>query len=686
MSWYEDPVLGSDIMVYELLIALGIFTLGVLLSIWFPRLIARNVTRFYLNIEERSLRKDRTKTQDEIASELQKSSKKFRKTLELPLKRSLVGLYIVLFFILSVLVLNIEMDTTFLIRDNDYEVWRMVQSLVILIVSSFVSLFFLDPILRATLYAVFGDKVSKSSKYRLYRKMRTPVKSFFIVLGLYLALFLSFTNSQLIDHVAIRRVLYFFLTIFFTWSFAHLIALALEPRFREPGKRRGHAGKAIGRLAKALIFVLGGLAGMLVLGLDPLTIATSLGLIGFALAFGLQDTVANFAAGIMISIDRPFVIGDRIRIHWEGQETWGDVRDISLRSTWIKTPEGEMIVVPNNLIATSQVWNYTRESPKLALHFEVGISYDSDWKFAERIILDLLKKHPMVLSNPPPYILMKDFSDSAMELTVWFWIPEARDKRVMESDIRKRIKDAFDANGIEIPFPYRTIVYKTDLEKPHRMKESYDSPLYLPSMGYKKMTITSDSGIEIDKQSAVILAPTSAPYAAKFTAPYVMEIAKKMGAALTALYIKSPGSDYQKGQRALRIYNEMATIYGVDIKLRYEEGDVLEKILDVVEEEEATLVVMGSAEETIFGSIARRNISQELMKHLNIPTMIIPFKRELEDKYKHIQKVEAAGDHLPEGIPPESLPPPKGDFSTLSKLERIGIDENSRNSRRSRRK
>jgi len=680
MSWYEDPVLGSEIVVYELMIALGIFALGIILSIWFPRLIAKNVTRFYLNIEERSLAKDRSRTRYEIDAELEKSSRKFRKTLELPLKRSLIGLYIGLFFLIAVLFLNIEMDTIFLIRDNDYEVWRLLQAFVILAISTFISLFFLDPILRATLYAVFGNKVSKSSRYRLYRQMRFPFKSFFIVLGLFIALNISFTNSQLVHPETVRRVLYFFLTIFFTWAFAHLLVLILEPRFKEPGKRGVNTGKAIGRLARALIFVLGGFAGMLVLGLDPLTIATSLGLIGFALAFGLQDTVANFAAGIMISLDRPFVIGDRIRIHWEGQDTWGDVRDISLRSTWIKTPEGEMIVVPNNLIATSQVWNYTRESPKMAIHFEVGISYDSDWKLAERIILEILKKHPMVLSNPPPYVLMKDFKDSSMELTVWFWIPEARDKRVMESDVRKRIKDAFDANGVEIPYPYRTLVYKTDLERPHRMKEDYRSPLYLPSTGYKRMKINSESGIEIGKESTVILAPTSAPYAAKFTAPYVMEIARKMGADLTALYIKSPGSDPQKGQRALRIYNEMATIYGIAIKLRYEEGNVLEKILDVVEEEEATLVVMGSAEETIFGTLTRRNISQELMKHLNIPTMIIPFKRELENKYRQMQRTGSDEEHPPLSESPEIPSLPKGDFTTISRLENIAPTGDSRDS------
>ena len=95
MSWYEDPVLGSDIVVYELLIALGIFSLGILLSIWFPRFIARNVTRFYLNIEERSLRKDRSRPEEVINIEIAKSNRKLKKTLEQPLKRSLIGLYVI---------------------------------------------------------------------------------------------------------------------------------------------------------------------------------------------------------------------------------------------------------------------------------------------------------------------------------------------------------------------------------------------------------------------------------------------------------------------------------------------------------------------------------------------------------------------------------------------------------------
>ncbi|MEJ2068269.1 MAG: mechanosensitive ion channel, partial [Deltaproteobacteria bacterium] len=330
-------------------------------------------------------------------------------------------------------------------------------------------------------------------------------------------------------------------------------------------------------------------------------------------------------------------------------------------------------VVPNNVIAMSQVWNFTRESPKVALRIEIGISYDSDWRLAENVILKILENHPLVLNRPPPYVLMKEFGSSAQVLDIWFWIPEARDKLILQSDILKRIKDAFDQHGIEIPFPYRTVVYKNDLEKPKKGPEPYVSPMYLPSTGYKKVSIAEDKAVEIESESSIILAPTSAPYAAKYTAPYVMEAAKKMSASVTALYILSSGGNVSHGERALRIYNEVAKVYGVEIKLRFEEGNILEKILEAVEEEDASIVIMGSTEETLFGSLTRRSISQELLKYLNIPTMIIPFRKEAEEKFKKIQRMRV--EEVPEKRPPLPKPKTPEDFTSLGSLEKISGEE-----------
>ena len=196
-----------------------------------------------------------------------------------------------------------------------------------------------------------------------------------------------------------------------------------------------------------------------VLGVNIFAVATGLGLIGFALAFGMQDTIANFMAGIMIAVERPFKIGDRIRV---GDE-WGDVTDIGMRSTRILTVKHETVTIPNNLIATREVWNYTKENPSIIMTVPIGISYDSDWHRAESIILTVAKRHPFVLKKPEPEVRMVDFGESSIDLELWAWISHAKYKDTAKSDVLKSVKDRFDRNGIEIPYPYRTIVFKKDI-------------------------------------------------------------------------------------------------------------------------------------------------------------------------------------------------------------------------------
>jgi len=135
-----------------------------------------------------------------------------------------------------------------------------------------------------------------------------------------------------------------------------------------------------------------------------------------------------------------------------------------------------------------------------------------------------------------------------------------------------------------------------------------------------------------------------------------------MNASVTALYISTPGSTNYEGQRALRIYNEIAKTYEVDIKLLFKEGDVLENILEAVEAEEATLVIMGSTEESIFGRITKRSISQELLLHLSVPTMILPIKAAIKMKEDLEKKRTSEAQEFAEG---------SVDFESLGALEKM---------------
>ena len=663
VQFLDDTFLGSEVSISELLIAGFILVLGVILSIWFPKWISRSISRYFIEAEERTIG-DKIKRNDVLReNEVTRTRKRITRTVEKPLRRALIALYLLIFTSIAILALNIDMNSSFVIFGDSYEVWQFIQFSITVLFFTVLSLFAVDPVLRTLIFLLLRSRVSNSRKYALYRRIRTAMKLLFLVLGSYVAFALSFPGGDLIYNYWFTGFHYVFLIIFGSVVIANLIATLLEPSYQSTVKGQRKTGRTVGRAIKAGIYVFTVIMAMVILGFDPVTIVSSSIVLGFILAFGLQDTIANFVAGIQIITDKPFVIGDRIRVDWGGRDTWGDVKDISLRSTWIRTPEDELIVIPNHLIASSQVWNYTRESPKVAIHFEIGISYDSDWKLAERTILDILEKHLLVMNKPRPFVLMKRFGEFSITLESWFWIHEARDMLVIQSDLLKRIKDSFDEKGVEIPFPYRTIVHKKDMSKPARLEGDYSSPLYLPSTGYDRMNIEGDEIRDMDKAPSLILAPTSAPFCARHTAPTVMEMARNMDASVVALYIHTSSGSEREGQMALRIYNRVAKHNGIEIKLLFEKGNVLEKILEAVENENASMVVMGSKEESHFRSIIKMNIRGELMKHVRVPILILPLDAEEGGRPGSNLGPGSAGSSGTGGL--------NGDFSTLGSLERI---------------
>ncbi len=636
--WLADPVFGSELVVFDLVLAGLVLLFGIITAFWYPGMMAKIISRLFMDIELKRIRK--LKKHQMTDDERENIERRSRKTVEIPLKRGLITIYLLIFFILSFLILGINMNTKLVMANQEFRAYQFVQWMTIFTFFLLFSLFAAYPLLRAIVYAIFSQRLRNSEKYALYRSLKLATRLFLIVTGSYLAFLYSFTLDQMDKASLLLNIHIFLIIILLSYMAAKYISNIMGTSAKRSDRLEGKQKRSLSRLIQTGIFLIGGFIALLVIGLDPITMGTLLGLIGFALAFGLQDTVANFAAGIMIAMDKPFVIGDRIRLDWGGRETWGDVTDISLRSTWIKTPEDEMIVIPNMLIASQQLWNYTRDSPSAAMLLNIQISYESEWRLAERSILKILKGHPFVLSHPPPTVLMTGFEENGINLRTRFWVADARDKIAIGSDVLKKVKDAFDRERVEIPYPHRVMIRAEDHQKPRTSDEEYISPLHLPSTGWKKMILKEDKvDLDMGSEGGNILSPTSGPYPARITAPYVMGLARKMNATVTVLFIKTPKGRIEEGKKALRIYNRIAKIYNVEIKLIYEEGDVLERILSVAEAEGATLAVMGSTEESLFGSMTRRSITNELLSHLNIPTLVVPFKGEAKRMYSDLKKM-----------------------------------------------
>jgi len=165
-------------------------------------------------------------------------------------------------------------------------------------------------------------------------------------------------------------------------------------------------------------------------------------------------------SGILLIIDRPFEIGDRIEV-WSapvGSATWGDVIDIGLRATKIKTTDNIVIIIPNNEIMKRDIVNYTIITSKIRVRVNIGVAYDTDIEKAKNAIIQTAQSADWISKEPPPRVVVRNFGESSVDLQLRVWINDARKRMDTISYITDKVKETFDKLGIEIPYPKRDII------------------------------------------------------------------------------------------------------------------------------------------------------------------------------------------------------------------------------------
>ncbi len=185
-------------------------------------------------------------------------------------------------------------------------------------------------------------------------------------------------------------------------------------------------------------------------GISITALLATLGVAGLALSLAAQDTLADVISGVIIFLDQPFRIGDRIEI--QGLGTWGDVVDIGTRTTRIRTRDNRLVIVPNSMIGSNQIVNYTYPDPRYRVQIEIGIGYGSDIENVRRTIEGAVSKVEGVLTDKPVDALFLEFGDSAMVFRVRWWIDSYVDTRRMFDRVNEALYAALDAAGVEMPF------------------------------------------------------------------------------------------------------------------------------------------------------------------------------------------------------------------------------------------
>ncbi|SDN28747.1 Mechanosensitive ion channel [Halogranum gelatinilyticum] len=179
-----------------------------------------------------------------------------------------------------------------------------------------------------------------------------------------------------------------------------------------------------------------------------------------AIGFAMQDVIANFVAGVFIFTDKPFRIGDWIE--WDGYS--GVVEDISFRVTRVRTFDNELLTVPNSQLTDGVVKNPVAKDT-LRLKFVFGIGYGDNIDKATDIIVEEAEKHPDILEDPAPSVRLNELADSYVGLQSRFWIrnPSRADFVKTRAEYVKNVKERFDAEDIEIPFPQRDLSGQVDM-------------------------------------------------------------------------------------------------------------------------------------------------------------------------------------------------------------------------------
>ena len=207
------------------------------------------------------------------------------------------------------------------------------------------------------------------------------------------------------------------------------------------------------RVNHYMIMIIGAIISFQFIGINLSGLAVIFGLLSVGIGFGLQNVTSNFIAGLILLIERPIKISDRVTVG----DTEGDVLEINIRSTTILTLNNIAIIVPNSEFVSSKVINWSHGDQKIRMEVKVGVSYNSDIDLVLKCLHEVADEHPEVLKHPAPDILFREFGDSSWNLGLRVWIPDPKRHHIIRSELNIAIVRKFRKYNIEIPFPQRDL-------------------------------------------------------------------------------------------------------------------------------------------------------------------------------------------------------------------------------------
>ena len=216
--------------------------------------------------------------------------------------------------------------------------------------------------------------------------------------------------------------------------------------------------------ARRVMMILLTIIGLIILlshfEIDVSGLVATLGIGSLAIALAAQASLADTISGFIIMVDRPYRIGDRIEI--SDLDTWGDVIDIGLRSSRIRTRDNRMVIVPNSVMSKSLIVNYSYPDTRYRIQIELGVAYGTDIELARQTMIEAVQDVEGVLPDRPVEALFLHFGDSAMIFRVRWWLESYQDTRRMFDRVNTALLRKLTEAGIELPAPQRELHHRLD--------------------------------------------------------------------------------------------------------------------------------------------------------------------------------------------------------------------------------
>ena len=284
--------------------------------------------------------------------------------------------------------------------------------------------------------------------------------------------------------VSLGDIMAFVLITWLSFLLARFVNFVLrEDVFTRVRTGRGVPQAIAGLVRYSLIFI-GFFIALAAAGIELTKLSIIAGGLGVGIGFGLQNIVNNFVSGLVLLFERPIGVGDIIEL----PEIWGEVKRIGIRASVIRKFDGSEVIVPNSMLVSDKVVNWTLSDKHRRLELDIGVEYGTPAQHVIDLLIKVAESNPNVISEPPPCAFFMNFGDSALEFRLRAWIDDVNNGFSIRSELSVAVQEALRQAGISVPFPQRDLhlvsVNKNEISDPD--KGVFLSPNLTPDSGSHK--------------------------------------------------------------------------------------------------------------------------------------------------------------------------------------------------------